>query len=57
MPSTSPAPISCAAPVPNTAPRIDHMRLNDSSSPIENSSKMMPSSAKGSIACGSEMVT
>lgn len=49
-------PISSAGPVPNTCARIAHSRLNDSSSPIENSSRMMPNSANGSIECGLDMV-
>ena len=56
-PISSAEPISSAAPSPNTARRIDHSRLNDSSSPIENSSRTMPNSANGSIACGSVIVT
>ena len=56
VPRIMPDAISCAAPVPKTNWRIDHRRLNDSSSPIENSSNTMPNSAKGSIACGSEIV-
>ena len=51
------APSNCAAPSPNTSLRIVHSRPNDSSSPIENSSRTMPNSANGSIPCGSEMVT
>jgi hypothetical protein len=46
-----------AAPTTKTSCRIDHKRRNESSSPIENSNRMMPSSAKGSIASGLEMVT
>ena len=55
-PISSPEPSNSAAPVPNTNRRIDHKRRNDSSSPIENSSRTMPNSANGSIACGSVIV-
>jgi hypothetical protein len=48
---------SSAAPTPNTSRRIVHSRRNDSSSPIEKSSRTIPNSANGSIACGLEMVT
>ena len=54
---SSAEPISSAAPTPNTSRRIAHSRRNDSSSPIENSSRMMPNSANGSIASGLVMVT
>ena len=50
-------PASSAAPTPNTSRRIDHNLRNDSSRPTENSSRTMPSSAKGAIACALEMVT
>ena len=50
-------PISSIAPSPNTSRRIAHNRSNDSSSPIENSSRMIPNSANGAIASGSVMVT
>jgi hypothetical protein len=48
---------SSAAPTPNTSRRMFHNRLNDSSRPIENNSRMMPSSAKGAMALGFEIVT
>ena len=51
-PISNAEPISSAAPVPNTSCRIAHNRRNDSSSPIENSSRMIPNSASGSIAWG-----
>ena len=37
--------ISSSAPSPNTSRRICHRRLNDSSSPMVNSSRMIPNSA------------
>ena len=56
-PMTKAETISSAAPTPNTSRRIVHSLRNDSSSPIEKSSRMMPNSANGSIASGFEMVT
>ncbi len=50
-------PASCIAPSPNTWRRIAHSRANESSSPTENSSSTMPSSAKGSSRSGSDIVT
>ena len=46
-----------AAPTPKTSRRSDQSRLKDSSSQIENSSNMMPISAKGSIDSRSLIVT
>ena len=46
-----------AAPTPKTNRRMPHKRLKDSSRPIENKSRMIPNSAKGSIASRFEMVT
>ena len=56
-PMITAAPTSSAAPTPNTIRRIDHKRRNDSSRPIENSNRTMPSSAKGATASGFEIVT
>ena len=47
---------SSIAPSPKTSLRICHSRLKLSSSPIVNSSRMMPNSAKGSSASGSDIV-
>ena len=47
---------SSIAPSPNTSLRICHRRLKLSSSPMVNSSRMMPNSANGSSASGSDMV-
>ncbi len=55
-PITNPEARSCAEPSPNTWTRIAHRRLNDSSSPMVNSSITMPNSANGSIASRSVMV-
>ena len=44
--------ISSAAPTPKTSRRILQSRRKRSSSPTEKSSRMIPNSAKGSIACG-----
>ena len=49
-------PSSSAAPVPNTWLRIVHSRRKLSSSPMVNSSRMIPNSANGSIASRFEMV-
>ena len=49
--------VSSSAPSPNTSRRIDHNRLKLSSSPMVNSSRMIPNSAKGSSPCGSVIVT
>ena len=54
--SNAPKP-SSAAPIPNTWRRIVTNRLKLSSSPIANSSRMIPNSANGAIAAGSVMVT
>ena len=62
--ATAPTPIS-SAPRRAARPRrprtpaaaSPHSRRNDSSSPIEKSSRMMPNSANGSIASGLVMVT
>ena len=49
--------ISSADPVPNTRRRMLHKRLNESSRPIAKRRSTIPSSAKGSIASGLEIVT
>ena len=49
---SSPLPPSSAAPTPNTLRRIAHKRLKLNSSPIANSKRMIPNSAKGSIPAG-----
>ena len=49
--------LDTAAPTTNTSRRIDHKRRNESSSPIENRTRMIPSSANGLIASGLEIVT
>ena len=54
----APQPSSSAAPTPNTSrAHAPSRRKLIARSPIEKSSRMMPSSAKGSIACGSVIVT
>lgn len=50
------ATVSSAAPRPKTSRRMLHNRRRDSSSPIEKSSRMMPSSANGAIEAGSVIV-
>ena len=57
MPISSAPPMSSVAPNPIRDPRICHNRLNDSSRPMENSNRMMPSSANGSMRSGSLIVT
>ena len=47
---------SSSAPSPKTSFRICHNRLNESSRPIENSSRMIPNSANGSRLSGSLIV-
>ena len=54
--SSVPITSNSSAPSPNTSRRICHSRLKLSSSPMVNSSRMMPNSAKGSSASGSEIV-
>ena len=48
---------SSAAPTPKTSFRKDHNRLNESSSPMVNSNRMMPNSANGASLPGSLIVT
>ena len=48
--------VSSIRPSPNTSLRIVHSRLNESSSPMVNSSRMMPNSANGASPSGSVMV-
>jgi hypothetical protein len=61
--SESPPPISAATirssaePMPNTCRRIAQRRRKDRCRPIVNSSRMIPTSAIGSIAAGFEIVT
>ena len=49
--------VNSSAPSPKTSLRICHNRLNDSSSPIVNSSRMIPNSANIARESGSDMVT
>ena len=50
-------PTSSALPTPNTLRPIERNRRKLMWSPAENSSRMMPSSANGSIECGSLIET
>ena len=49
--------VSSSAPSPKTSLRICHNRLNDSSSPMVNRSRMIPNSAKIARESGSDIVT
>ena len=54
---SAPPPNNSIGPIRKIVRRICHRRWNESSSPIENSSRMMPNSAKGASRPGSLIVT